>query len=44
MYKISNQIKGIVKLNSSGNWELVADCPLLTRQQLNKIVDLLNDA
>lgn len=42
MYKISNQIKGIVKLNDDGNWELVAECSGLTYQQVQKMVNMLN--
>ena len=42
MYKISNQLKGIVKLNSENNWELVAECQGLKWHQVQKIVEMLN--
>jgi hypothetical protein len=42
MYKVSNEIKGIVKKNNDGNWDLVAECSGLTYQQVQKMVDVLN--
>ena len=41
MYQESCTIKGIIK-QKNGRYELVADCPGLSREQIKKIVKLLN--